>query len=146
MIDSIINASGTPYSALHDIDANKPGGSIAIRVRTYAHTLHRHEEELEDLATRKTELERRVEAKRRELLESRRQAVQAAAGETGREMREMAGAYSTYLETDEPPRAFTVDDLKRLDVNPLPPTEAAFVVRGGRVEPEVEVASTESPR
>ena len=28
-----------PYSALHDIDANKPGGSIKIRVKTYAHTL-----------------------------------------------------------------------------------------------------------
>lgn len=147
MIDSIINASGTPYSALHDVDANKPGGSIAIRVRTYAHTLHRHEEELEDLAAKKSELERRVEAKRRELLAARNQAVRAAtAGDAGAEIREMAGAYSAYLETDEPPRAFTVDDLKRLDVDPLPPTEAALVLRGGRIESETETASSESPR
>ena len=33
LIDSIISSSGTPYSALHDIDANKPGGSIKIRVQ-----------------------------------------------------------------------------------------------------------------
>ena len=31
--------SKTPYAALHDIDANKPGGSIKIRVKTYAHAL-----------------------------------------------------------------------------------------------------------
>ena len=30
--------SKTPYAALHDIDANKPGGSIKIRVKTYAHS------------------------------------------------------------------------------------------------------------
>ena len=44
----------TPYSALHDIDANKPGGSIKIRVKTYAHTLKLHEERLEDSARRRT--------------------------------------------------------------------------------------------
>jgi predicted nucleotide-binding protein (sugar kinase/HSP70/actin superfamily) len=36
--------SATPYQALHDIDANKPGGSIKIRVKTYAHALKLHEE------------------------------------------------------------------------------------------------------
>ena len=50
LIDSIISTSATPYSALHDIDANKPGGSIKIRVKTYAHTLKLHEERLEDAA------------------------------------------------------------------------------------------------
>ena len=38
LIDRIIAAGGTPYSALHDIDANKPDGSIKIRIKTYAHT------------------------------------------------------------------------------------------------------------
>ena len=42
--------SKTPYAALHDIDANKPGGSIKIRVKTYAHALKLHEERLEDVA------------------------------------------------------------------------------------------------
>ena len=41
---SIVSASATPYAALHDIDANKPGGSIKIRVKTYAHSLKLHEE------------------------------------------------------------------------------------------------------
>ena len=44
------SASATPYAALHDIDANKPGGSIKIRVKTYAHSLKLHEEALEDAA------------------------------------------------------------------------------------------------
>ena len=43
----------TPYAALHDIDANKPGGSIKIRVKTYAHALKLHEERLEDARKRK---------------------------------------------------------------------------------------------
>ena len=53
MVDSIVEASKTPYAALHDIDANKPGGSIKIRVRTYAHALKLHEERLSDVSKRK---------------------------------------------------------------------------------------------
>jgi predicted CoA-substrate-specific enzyme activase len=68
LIDSIISTAGTPYSALHDIDANKPSGSIKIRVKTYAHSLGLHEERLEDLARKKKELERLIEKKRRELM------------------------------------------------------------------------------
>ena len=49
----IIATSATPYSALHDIDANKPGGSIKIRVKTYAHTLKLHKERLEDVGAAK---------------------------------------------------------------------------------------------
>jgi activator of 2-hydroxyglutaryl-CoA dehydratase/predicted nucleotide-binding protein (sugar kinase/HSP70/actin superfamily) len=72
LIDSIISSSGTPYSALHDIDANKPGGSIKIRVKTYAHSLKLHEERLEDIAKKREELRFRVEEKRLELLELKR--------------------------------------------------------------------------
>jgi activator of 2-hydroxyglutaryl-CoA dehydratase/predicted nucleotide-binding protein (sugar kinase/HSP70/actin superfamily) len=68
IIDSIIGAAGTPYSALHDIDANKPGGSIKIRVRTYAHSLDLHKERLEDLDSKKEELVHRIDKKRLELL------------------------------------------------------------------------------
>lgn len=67
IIDDIIATSATPYSALHDIDANKPGGSIGIRVRTYHYTLQRHRERLEDLASRKAELQRRIVHKQAEL-------------------------------------------------------------------------------
>ncbi|WP_199615657.1 BadF/BadG/BcrA/BcrD ATPase family protein [Paenibacillus alkalitolerans] len=72
LIDSIITAAGTPFSALHDIDANKPTGSIKIRVKTYAHSLGLHEERLQDLARKKAELQQLIEQKRAELLATQR--------------------------------------------------------------------------
>lgn len=66
LIDSIVSAARTPYSAFHDIDANKPSGSIKIRVKTYAHSLGLHEERLKDLADKKKELELLIDRKRRE--------------------------------------------------------------------------------
>jgi predicted nucleotide-binding protein (sugar kinase/HSP70/actin superfamily) len=68
IIDSIVAKSGVPASSLHDIDANKPGGSIKIRVKTYAHSLRLREEHLEDVAARRAELQRRIDEKRLELL------------------------------------------------------------------------------
>jgi activator of 2-hydroxyglutaryl-CoA dehydratase/predicted nucleotide-binding protein (sugar kinase/HSP70/actin superfamily) len=68
IIDSIVAKSGVPASSLHDIDANKPGGSIKIRVKTYAHSLRLREEHLEDISVRKAELQRRIDEKRLELL------------------------------------------------------------------------------
>jgi predicted CoA-substrate-specific enzyme activase len=68
LIDSIAGAGRTPRLVLHDIDANKPGGSIAIRTKTFGHTLARRQEELDDLARKKRELLRRLEARRRALL------------------------------------------------------------------------------
>jgi predicted nucleotide-binding protein (sugar kinase/HSP70/actin superfamily) len=67
IIDSIINTANAPYSALHDIDANKPTGSMKIRVKTYAYSLSLREEAMRDLAARRRELEQRVAEKRREL-------------------------------------------------------------------------------
>ncbi len=69
IIDAIVERSAVPYSALHDLDANKPGGSIKIRVKTYAHSLKLHQERLEDLAVKKRELDRRLDEKRLELLQ-----------------------------------------------------------------------------
>jgi predicted nucleotide-binding protein (sugar kinase/HSP70/actin superfamily) len=71
LIDSIIEKSKTPYAALHDIDANKPSGSIKIRVKTYAHALKLHEERLEDAGKRKRELMHAIGNKRLELLSLR---------------------------------------------------------------------------
>ncbi len=48
IVDKIIATAGVPYSALHDIDANKPSGSINIRVQTYAHSLSLREEKLQN--------------------------------------------------------------------------------------------------
>ena len=68
IMDNIIAKSGVPASSLHDIDANKPGGSIKIRVKTYAHSLSLREEALEDLAKKRQELQRRIDEKRLELM------------------------------------------------------------------------------
>ncbi len=42
IIDRILGASRTPHLTLHDIDANKPGGSITIRVKTFAYALEEY--------------------------------------------------------------------------------------------------------
>jgi activator of 2-hydroxyglutaryl-CoA dehydratase/predicted nucleotide-binding protein (sugar kinase/HSP70/actin superfamily) len=48
LIDRIVAISRTPYLALHDLDANKPGGSIKIRVQTFAYTLALYQERVAD--------------------------------------------------------------------------------------------------
>jgi predicted nucleotide-binding protein (sugar kinase/HSP70/actin superfamily) len=48
IIDKILGASRTPHLTLHDIDANKPGGSIKIRVKTFAYTLEQYAREIKD--------------------------------------------------------------------------------------------------
>jgi predicted nucleotide-binding protein (sugar kinase/HSP70/actin superfamily) len=46
IIDKILGSSRTPHLTLHDVDANKPGGSIKIRVKTFAYTLDQYKEAL----------------------------------------------------------------------------------------------------
>ncbi len=72
IVESIVSANGTPYAALHDLDANKPGGSIKIRVKTYAHSLRLHEEGLEDEAKKRDALARSIDEKKLELLRLKR--------------------------------------------------------------------------
>jgi activator of 2-hydroxyglutaryl-CoA dehydratase/predicted nucleotide-binding protein (sugar kinase/HSP70/actin superfamily) len=79
LVDSIIETSKTPYAALHDIDANKPSGSIKIRVKTYAHALKLHEERLQDTRKRRGQLELAIDKKRLELLELRQTQLVARA-------------------------------------------------------------------
>jgi len=108
LIDNIISSSHTPYSALHDIDANKPGGSIKIRVKTYAHTLSLHEERLHDLAAKRSELQQRVEEKRHELMRERNVADAARQhAEARKQLEEMNAAYGAYLEEDPVLPAFS---------------------------------------
>jgi predicted nucleotide-binding protein (sugar kinase/HSP70/actin superfamily) len=126
LIDSIINSSGTPASALHDIDANKPGGSIKIRVKTYAHTLKRFEEELADAATKRNELQRRVDEKRRQLIAERRGQLRVAAladPRARKELEELEAAFSAYTEETHAPAGFTETDL-RSDIAPPVPVHA----------------------
>ncbi len=67
IVERIVVTADTPYSALHDIDANKPAGSIKIRVKTYAYTLKLRQEKLAERGRKEAELRRRVAAKRRAL-------------------------------------------------------------------------------
>jgi predicted nucleotide-binding protein (sugar kinase/HSP70/actin superfamily) len=110
LIDNIINTSGTPYSALHDIDANKPTGSIKIRTKTYAHSLKLHEERLEDVSRARAELGRRVEAKRIELLRLKAEQLQARTNQLDPELQEAMAearvrmeAYEARLTRDDTP-------------------------------------------
>jgi activator of 2-hydroxyglutaryl-CoA dehydratase/predicted nucleotide-binding protein (sugar kinase/HSP70/actin superfamily) len=108
LVDNIVAAGNTPYSALHDIDANKPGGSIKIRVRTYEYTLRRHAEDLQALAAKRSELERLVDAKRRELYERRRVRLEQLIAEDPRERQHhdsLQAAYASYLGRDPPLRS-----------------------------------------
>jgi activator of 2-hydroxyglutaryl-CoA dehydratase/predicted nucleotide-binding protein (sugar kinase/HSP70/actin superfamily) len=68
LIDNIMKTARAPYSALHDLDANKPGGSIQIRVKTYTHKLKLVEEELRDQTAARAELARKVAIKRKEIM------------------------------------------------------------------------------
>ncbi|WP_437765250.1 BadF/BadG/BcrA/BcrD ATPase family protein [Sorangium sp. So ce764] len=108
IIDSIVSSSATPYAALHDIDANKPGGSIKIRVKTYAHSLKLHEEALEDAAKKKAQLVQRIEEKRLELLQLKRD-QQAARKITDpaleREIAALAEKVRSYVAPVSPPEA-----------------------------------------
>ncbi len=87
IIDDISRTAGMPYSALHDIDANKPTGSIKIRVKTYAYSLERHSERLTDVAARNLEVHLRVSEKRVALLELKERQLQEL-GETTDDVRE----------------------------------------------------------
>ena len=42
IIDKILSTSRTPHLTLHDLDANKPGGSFKIRIKTFAYALEEY--------------------------------------------------------------------------------------------------------
>jgi len=77
LVDSILQTAKTPAAALHDLDANKPGGSIKIRVKTYAHSLRLQQERLEDLGRKRLQLNQRLDEKRLELLEAKQSQLES---------------------------------------------------------------------
>lgn len=101
LVDSIISATRTPYLALHDLDANKPGGSIRIRVKTFAYTLELYREELAARMAKRSELERRLAARRAELVERYRTELEREIAATPGEAAEgLAAAFEAYLEQE----------------------------------------------
>jgi predicted CoA-substrate-specific enzyme activase len=130
LVDSILQASRTPTAALHDLDANKPGGSIKIRVKTYAHSLRLQQERLEDLSQKKRELARRIDEKRLELLRMRQTQLQGvqksdpALEQSIVELAEKLRAYTAPVEAPEKPKGMVQlgkkladGSIQRLDAN-----------------------------
>ena len=106
LVDNIVTQSATPYAALHDLDANKPGGSIKIRVKTYAHSLKLHEEALDDAAKKRAELSQSLDKKRFELLQMKK--AQLAARQSTdptleRQLAELADKLRRYVAPPSPP-------------------------------------------
>ena len=64
LVERTLARSHTPMLALHDLDANKPGGSIGIRIRTFAYALERQRERLQDLRRKERQVASTVEARR----------------------------------------------------------------------------------
>lgn len=52
VIEGILEAAQTPYFTFHDIDENKPGGSIKIRVETIEYTLKQYAKGLKEKPNR----------------------------------------------------------------------------------------------
>ncbi|MEZ4375852.1 MAG: acyl-CoA dehydratase activase-related protein [Polyangiaceae bacterium] len=107
MVDSIVQTARTPSAALHDLDANKPGGSIKIRVKTYAHSLRLRQEALEDVSRKRDALSHAIDKKRLELLEMKRKqllGVRESDNEIAEQIAEVRSrvlAYETRIE--QPP-------------------------------------------
>ncbi|HEX8112003.1 MAG TPA: acyl-CoA dehydratase activase-related protein, partial [Kofleriaceae bacterium] len=107
LIDSIIASAGKAYSALHDIDANKPSGSIKIRVKTYAHTLMLLREKLEDRAAKQVELDRAVTERKLEMmlaLQSKLSGVGRTDDRLDREIAQLGERVAAWQAADEAAR------------------------------------------
>jgi activator of 2-hydroxyglutaryl-CoA dehydratase/predicted nucleotide-binding protein (sugar kinase/HSP70/actin superfamily) len=101
LIDSVFAASKTPYLALHDLDANKPTGSIKLRVKTYAHALGLYEEQLEDIAAKRSQLECSLDAKRRELVARHKAALERRIRHAAPQAwQALEAAFDAYLQKD----------------------------------------------
>lgn len=71
IIDGISERAALPRLALHEIDGNKPGGSLQIRVKTYVHALEAYRERQVELADARRALAHSLQEKRAELLRAR---------------------------------------------------------------------------
>lgn len=120
IIDSIVGAAGTPYAALHDIDANKPGGSIKIRVKTYAHSLKLHQEALEDTTRKRAELAHSLDQKKLELLTIKRSRIGRPDAELERQIAELAARVRAYA----PPRPAVPEPVRPTGLHGLKKKQA----------------------
>jgi predicted CoA-substrate-specific enzyme activase len=151
LIDSILQTARTPAAALHDIDANKPGGSIKIRVKTYAHSLRLSQERLEDTARKRHELERAIARKREELLAERGRNADVAARSTAlfAERADAQGAPRPVVPAGGPASSPVAHELAQRMANyvapELRPEPPANVVRLGRKDATGRIVRLPAP-
>ncbi|HEY4187008.1 MAG TPA: acyl-CoA dehydratase activase-related protein, partial [Polyangia bacterium] len=127
IIDSIITKAGTPYSALHDIDANKPGGSIKIRVKTYAHSLTLHKERLDDVRSGKNDMLYAIDKKRLMLLSLKAKQLADRAqhdDNVARQIAEITERVGAYEQARQAPsaaelRSIAQDEMKKAGIMKL---------------------------
>ncbi len=62
LVDEMIKAGRTPRLIMHDIDANKPSGSIVIRTKTFAYSLERETARLQRGRDDLADLKRRLQS------------------------------------------------------------------------------------
>jgi activator of 2-hydroxyglutaryl-CoA dehydratase/predicted nucleotide-binding protein (sugar kinase/HSP70/actin superfamily) len=67
VVEGALEATGTPYCTFHDLDENRPAGSIKLRVETIAYFLRRYHEEMCRRRALLEEADRRVAAYREQL-------------------------------------------------------------------------------
>lgn len=116
IVDQIMSVSKTPYMAMHDIDANKPGGSIKIRVKTYAYTLERYQEKLNDRSAQINELEKRVRQKRLELIQQHiKQFNNNLLAEDEEKWDQIGRQYQEYLKQSAEKHDSTLDKVVAID-------------------------------
>ncbi|MSP24310.1 MAG: CoA activase [Myxococcales bacterium] len=131
IVDAIVSTAHVPYAAQHDIDANKPSGSIKIRVKTFAHSLKLHEEALIDTAGKKSELSRSIDEKHLMLLrekQTRLAARQMQDAELVAQIDELAGKIAKYTPSPlvvEPRREPGLVQLRRKKSESTAVTDAA---------------------
>ena len=82
-VENIIEASGTPYFTFHDIDENKPTGSIKIRVETIDYFLQRYQEYLQRQHHSEGELQEMVAAYKSHLERANARTIEKAEAAEG---------------------------------------------------------------
>jgi hypothetical protein len=90
-----------------------------------------HEERLQDLAAKRSELQRRVEEKRHELMRERQLALAGATRQhedARKQLEEMDTAYGTYLAEDPVLPAFS-EERPQADIAPLPISEESLLLK-----------------
>ena len=133
IIDNIIAVSNTPYLALHDIDANKPSGSIKLRVKTYAYALTLYKEKLADTAAKRSELERSLIARREQLMAAHKVEMEREIRDASPGARQgLEAAFEAYVEKD----CMTVGDDHVI---------SADFIRGHEAHPAPQPAATDAP-